>query len=106
MPGFSQVGPESSAPLQLRRHQINKFFETTSRGEHESVPSSFINAHSGCREGYARKLIADAYRQENVFSYRWRVALYAELASPDDAINIGTGVRFTFRIFSVPTGEQ
>ena len=49
----------------------------------------------------AGKLIADANRQENVVSYRWRVALYAELAPLDDEINIGTGVRFTFRIFTL-----
>ena len=44
------------------------------------------------------KLIADAYSQENVVSYRWRGALYAELAPLDDEINIGTDVRFTFRV--------
>jgi hypothetical protein len=48
-----------------------------------------------------RKLIADAYSQENVVSYRWRVALYAELAPLDNEINIGTGVQFTFRIFTL-----
>jgi hypothetical protein len=49
----------------------------------------------------AAKLIADANRQENVVSYRWRVALDAELAPLDNEINIGTGVRFTFRIFTL-----
>jgi hypothetical protein len=49
----------------------------------------------------AGKLIADANRQENVVSYRWRVALDAELAPLDNEINIGTGVRFTFRIFTL-----
>jgi hypothetical protein len=40
----------------------------------------------------AAQLTSDAYRQENVVSYRRRVALYAELAPLDDEINIGAGV--------------
>jgi hypothetical protein len=51
--------------------------------------------------GGAGKLIADADSQENVVSYHWPAALYAELASFDDEIDIGTGVRFTFRIFTL-----
>jgi hypothetical protein len=47
------------------------------------------------------KLIANAYSQENLVSYRWRDALYAELAPLDDKINIGAASRFTFRIFTL-----
>jgi len=48
-----------------------------------------------------RSLIADTDRQENLVPYRWHVALYPELAPLDDEINIGTGLRFTFRIFTL-----
>jgi hypothetical protein len=36
--------------------------------------------------GRLGKLIANAYSQENLVSYRWRGALYAELAPLDDKI--------------------
>ena len=47
------------------------------------------------------QLIADTDRQENLVPYRRHVALYPELAPLDDEINIGTGLRFTFRIFTL-----
>jgi hypothetical protein len=55
------------------------------------------------RKGQAvlAQLIADTDRQENLVPYRWHVALYPELAPLDDEINIGTGLRFTFRIFTL-----
>jgi hypothetical protein len=46
-------------------------------------------------------LIANAYSQENVVSYRWCVALDAELAPLEDKIIIGAGARLTFRIFTL-----
>src|ERR1700738_2085088 len=47
------------------------------------------------------QLIADTDGQENLVSYRWHAALYPVLAPLDDEINIGTGLRFTFRIFTL-----
>src|ERR1700745_3093186 len=47
------------------------------------------------------QLTADTDRQGNLVPYRWHVALYPELAPLDDEINIGTGLRFTFRIFTL-----
>ncbi len=47
------------------------------------------------------QLIADTHGQENLVSYRWHAALYPVLAPLDDEINIGTGLRFTFRIFAL-----
>jgi hypothetical protein len=49
----------------------------------------------------AARLIADTDRQENLVPYRCLVALYSELTPLDDETNIGTGLRFTFRIFTL-----
>ena len=53
------------------------------------------------RSSKPKQLIANAYRQENLVSYRWCVALDTELAPLDDKINIGAGARLTFRIFTL-----
>ena len=47
------------------------------------------------------QLIADVDGQENIVPYRWHAALYPVLAPLDDEINIGPGLRFTFRIFTL-----
>src|SRR5271166_701368 len=83
--------PDAPECLYHRRRYTGHDHRTCSRG---SRGSASLPAGAG-------KLTTDAYSQENVVSYRWRVALYAELAPLDDEINIGTGVRFTFRIFTL-----
>src|SRR5580700_4749525 len=50
------------------------------------------------------QLIADTDRQENLVPYRRHAALYPVLAPLDHEINIGTGLRFTFRIFTLANG--
>src|ERR1700747_952070 len=47
------------------------------------------------------QLIADTDRQENLVPYHCLDALYPELAPLDHEIDIGAGLRFTFRIFTL-----
>ena len=54
--------------------------------------NAFGCIYSANRMECAAQLTSDAYRQENVVSYRRRVALYAELAPLDVEINVGAGV--------------
>jgi hypothetical protein len=85
------IGCKSTLPgLQLQ----NRGFAIDHPGHPTVVRSAAVLA----------QLIADTDGQENLVPYRCHDALYPVLAPLDDEKNIGTGLRFTFRIFTLANG--
>ena len=105
-PGAGDIRSEStrlreSRVLRLDQDRLGRLFGVAQKFIGNKVGHEVQCSDHSKRTSGAAQLIADTDRQENLVPYRWHVALYPKLAPLDDEINIGTGLRFTFRIFTL-----